>query len=323
MKKEWVKDYFTFTKKERTGLIVLVSLIVIILFIPYLFPYLKKKQPVNKASFDKEVAKLNQLKIDSSQNSSYTKRNYNDDGERADYYQPVKKNYEESRKGELFTFDPNTATTEEWKRLGVRDKTIKTIQNYLSKGGKFRKPEDLYKVYGLREEDVARMVPYISIKSETINEIFKETPSTSFENKKANSFSGQIEINSADSSAFISLPGIGTKLSQRIINFREKLGGFYSVQQVGETFGLPDSTFKKIKSNLTCNQSALKKININTAEINILKTHPYIKYALANVIVQYRTEHGNYASIDDLMKISFMRDSLFKKIAPYLTVDTE
>ncbi|MBI2730930.1 MAG: helix-hairpin-helix domain-containing protein [Sphingobacteriales bacterium] len=326
MKKEWVKDYFTFTKKERTGIIVLVILVLILLFIPYLFPYLKKRPKHNNAEFENEIAKLKQLKIDSSQAHNLVRRTNNDDNDndgQVDYYQPKKRNDEENRRGELFAFDPNTATGAEWKRLGIKDKTIQTIQNYLSKGGRFRKPGDLYKVYGLKEEDVTRMIPYVAIKSETVSETFKETPSIVYENKKAKSFSVQIEINTADTNTLIVLPGIGSKLSQRIINFRDKLGGFYSVEQVGETFALPDSTFQKIKPNLICNTSLLKKININTADLNILKAHPYIRYALANVIIQYRNEHGNYNSVDDLRKISMMTDELFRKISPYLTIENE
>lgn len=322
MKKEWVKDYFTFTKKERIGVLALVSIILILLFVPYLFPYLKKKKMVDKAAFEKEVDKLKQLKIDSSQNNRhFAKRNYEEDEQ--DYYQPVKRKYEGNIKGELFVFDPNTATVDEWKRLGVKERTIQTIQNYLSKGGKFRQPEDLYKVYGLKQEEVARMIPYISIKTDEASSAYIKEPSSNFENKKAKAFIGLIEINSADTSALIALPGIGSKLSQRIISFRDKLGGFNTVEQVGETFALPDSTFQKIKNNLTCNNSSIKKININTADINTLKEHPYIRYALANVIIQYRNEHGNYASVNDLRKISMMTDELFRKISPYLTIEND
>ncbi|MBI1781527.1 MAG: helix-hairpin-helix domain-containing protein [Sphingobacteriales bacterium] len=322
MKKEWIKDYFTFTKKERIGVLALIAIILMLVFIPYLFPYLKKKQATNKTDFEKEVAKLKQLQIDSSQNNrGYTKRDYDDD--ERDYYQPIKRKYEaeENIKGELFVFDPNTATTEEWKRLGVKERTIQTIQNYLSKGGKFRQPEDLYKVYGLKQENVARMIPYVSIQQEETNPSFIKEPSPTFENKKSKSFTGTIEINSADTSALIALPGIGSKLSQRIISFRDKLGGFNSIDQVGETFGLPDSTFQKIKPNLTCNNSTIKKININTTDVDVLKAHPYIRYALANVIIQYRTVHGNYNSLNDLNKISMMNEELFRKISPYLTTE--
>ena len=100
-----------------------------------------------------------------------------------------------------------------------------------------------------------------------------------------------VDINKADTSAFISLPGIGNKLALRIVNFREKLGGFYSIDQIGETYGLPDSSFQKIKPFLKLETSLLKKFNINSATKDEMKLHPYIKWNLANAIVEYRNQH--------------------------------
>ena len=119
----------------------------------------------------------------------------------------------------------------------------------------------------------------------------------------------------------ISLNGIGSKLSQRIIHFREKLGGFYSVEQVGETFGLPDSTFQKIKSQLKIVSLSITKININTADIDLMKTHPYLRYATSNAIILYRTQHGNFSTVADIKKIMTITEDIFNKAAPYLTVE--
>jgi competence ComEA-like helix-hairpin-helix protein len=127
-----------------------------------------------------------------------------------------------------------------------------------------------------------------------------------------------IEMNNADTSALIALPGIGSKLAARIVNFRDKLGGFYSVDQVGETYGLPDSTFQKIKTRLYCDENAIRKININTASKDELKGHPYIKWHLANVIVEYRNQHGVYKSLEDLKKIVLIDEITYKKVIPYL-----
>src|SRR5690606_11783356 len=121
--------------------------------------------------------------------------------------------------------------------------------------------------------------------------------------------------------ALISLPGIGSKLSQRIITFRDKLGGFYKIEQVAETFGLPDSTFQKIKLRLVLNETSINQLNINTATIDEIKIHPYFKYAVANAIVQYRTQHGNYNSVEDIKKIMTIDTELFNKIVPYLKVN--
>ena len=228
-------------------------------------------------------------------------------------------------KRELFYFDPNTISSSDWKRLGLRDKTIKTIENYLSKGGHFYKPEDLQKIYGLHDDEYERLRPYIKIESNTsrTNDDFASTKSKD-EIQPAKTYVPRysiININTADTTAFISLPGIGSKLAARIVTFREKLGGFYSVEQIGETYGLPDSTFQKIKQYLKLDNPLLKKININTATIDELKAHPYIKFSLANPIVAYRNEHGAFSKIEDIKKVMAVTDEIYKKIAPYLTID--
>ena len=104
----------------------------------------------------------------------------------------------------------------------------------------------------------------------------------------------------------------------RIVNFREKLGGFYSIEQVRETYGLPDSTYQKIKLNLKLDNSEVKKININNASVEDLKSHPYIRYNIANAIIAYRKEHGSFSAISDLKKIMIITDEVYQKIAPYL-----
>ena len=229
-----------------------------------------------------------------------------------------------NQKAELFSFDPNIISKKEWMKLGLRSKTINTIQHYLEKGGHFYKPGDLGKIYGLNPAEYARLEPYVQIEKVNIkkdltneftkNEFKKEKPVNDISKFK------QVDINLADTTAFISLPGIGSKLAQRIINFREKLGGFYSIEQVGETFGLQDSVFQKIKQNLILKTAELKKINVNSATMEELRAHPYIKWNLANAISEYRSQHGNYSSLEDLKKISLVTNEVFVKIKNYLAI---
>ncbi len=142
---------------------------------------------------------------------------------------------------------------------------------------------------------------------------------TKKENEPAHFFYTVIEINSADTTGFIYLPGIGSKLAARIINFRDRLGGFYSVEQVGETYGLPDSTYQKIRQYLKIENSAVKKININTATVDELKVHPYIKYTIAKPIVAYRNEHGPFLKAEDIKNVMAVTDEVYHRIAPYIT----
>ena len=240
-------------------------------------------------------------------------------------YDRKKSNYYETSiaKGELFYFDPNTISFADWKRLGVRDKTIQTILNFLSKGGHFYNPEDLQRIYGLRKDQYERLLPFVKIASNTSAANDRLVPpKPNSESHPAKSFAAKysvIEVNVADTSAFVALPGIGSKLALRIITFREKLGGFYSIEQIGETYGLADSTFQKIKQYLKLDNASIKKINVNTATVDELKAHPYIKYGIANPIIAYRNEHGAFSKLEDLKKVMAVTDEIYRKIAPYLT----
>jgi competence protein ComEA len=320
---EFIKDYLAFTRKERIGTLVIVGLMIFVLFLPDILSRSTSNSPTRMDTAWMAAVKKLEIKVSDSSGEYYQK---NDDIDAYAYqYDKTKSSYNEVDvvEGELFYFDPNSISTSEWKRLGLRDKTIKTIENYLSKGGHFYKPEDLQKIYGLRTEEYERLAPYVKIISTTVsNEPIVQSQSKQ-EIQPARSYAARysaIDVNTADTSAFISLPGIGSKLAARIVTFREKLGGFYSVEQIGETYGLPDSTFQKIKEYLKLDNTSVKKININTATIDEMKAHPYIKYSLANPIVAYRNEHGSFSKIEDIKKVMAVTEEIYKKIEAYLTI---
>jgi len=325
MWKQLLREYLSFTKKERTGIFILLALIILCLLAPFLYPYFIHHKTYDHSQFDKEISQLKMRQTDSTTGKKYYSNNF-DENNYNNYYEPSEKNYYTRSKGEVFYFDPNTATASDWKRLGIRDKTVETIQKYLSKGGHFYKSGDIAKIWGLHKDDVDRLLPYVRIENNK-KEYANHEPSNfkninSPDNYREKKFAPQIiDINISDTSAFNSLPGIGSKLAQRIIAFREKLGGFYSVEQVKETYGLPDSTFIKIKTKLILTSPGVKQININIATVDEMKSHPYIRYNLANAFIQYRTQHGNFSSVTDIKKIMIISEEIFNKVSPYLTVN--
>lgn len=314
MFKRFITDYFKFSKKERVGIFTILFLILFFLALPFFFPFISPQKKYDYKAFEKEIAELSIKHEDSSKNI--------DDNNYQSFYQPSEKEYPyKASYAVLYFFDPNTLSIDGWIKLGIKEKTAKTIQNYLSKGGKFYKPEDIGKIWGMHKEDVKRLIPFVKIPPKPNTEFvsFKNAEPVKYTEKPKSSIA-MVEINTADTSAFIALPGIGSKLANRIVSFREKLGGFYSVDQVAETFALPDSTFQKIKQWLTIKGGAIKQININKASVDEMKTHPYLRYNLANAIVQYRVQHGNFTSIDELKKIILITDEVFAKASPYLTI---
>lgn len=315
--KKIVANYFTFTRGNRIAVLAILFITVGVFFLPdALSKASDSKSPVNDTAWIAAMKRIEQRENDNSSNFASNNENNSSNYQ----YDRNSNNYYPKSKGELFYFDPNTISAAGWKKLGLRDKTIGTILNYVSKGGKFRKPEDLSRIYGLFPNEYERIAPYIKIENQGAASYIKENKQN--DNTSPKTYTSRysiVDINTADTTALIALPGIGSKLSARIISFRDKLGGFYSINQVGETFALPDSTFQKIKQFLKLETTSLRKININTATIDELKAHPYIRYQLANPIIAYRNQHGNFASIEDVKKIMVITDDIFNKIAPYLS----
>lgn len=318
--KEILTDYFSFTRKDRIAIIVIMLLILFVLLLPQFITLFERPfTEQNDTTWITTLKKLEQKdSLARNQNAYLSAR---DDEPLAYRYDRAKNRSPRNTIGVLFYFDPNTLPADGWKILGLREKTIGTILKFRSKGGRFKKPEDLQKIYGLFPDEYERLAPFISIVNEQKMPVEADTDAP--EIKLVKTYTPRysvIDINLADTSAFISLPGIGNKLAARILNFREKLGGFHSIDQVGETYGLPDSTFQKIRKYLKLENAAVKKININTATEAELQAHPYIRYGLARPIVAYRKENGPFGKLEDILKVMAVTESTFKKIAPYLTL---
>ncbi len=223
---------------------------------------------------------------------------------------------------EPFPFDPNLASEADLQRLGLPARTVKGILNYRSKGGKFRKPEDFSKIYTLSEAEFSRLAPYITIG--VLATTTAERPVTyaggRFPERKPVA-RGPLDINRAALEDCLLLPGIGEKRARQIVNYRESLGGFLRIEQVGEMYGLPDSVYQSIRPLLILEYSSIRPINMNAASVEDLDRHPYISFKQATLIVNYRSQHGPFASVEDINKIAAFTDRKWlDKIRPYLAV---
>ncbi len=322
---EKLHAYFSFTKKERTGILVLLFLIGFVFILPYFFSFRKTEK--NEQAFEQfknEIAQLKTRPREDSAGQANTRRTKPGQEYNGNYQGPSKQ-YTAPAKATLFYFDPNTINLPQWEALGLRDKTIQTIRNYIAKGGRFRSPRDLQKIYGLHADDYERLSPFVRIAQPLAASDDKKSITPSFANTSVPKpvYSEIIDVNTADTTAFIALPGIGSKLANRIVNFRERLGGFFTVDQVGETYALPDSAFLRIRRLLKITGTPVMKIDVNTADANTLKQHPYIRWNLANAIVQYRRQHGAFKSLDDLQQIAMVTPEIFQKISHYLQISTD
>lgn len=218
-------------------------------------------------------------------------------------------------------FDPNTVSGEELLQMGLSEKTVSNLLRYREKGGRFRQADDLRKLYSLKPKEADQLIPYVDIipadrKATEPTFVVADAPVA---DKKPAFRNRIVDINRSDTADWIALPGIGSKLANRIVNFRDKLGGFYAVEQVAECYGLPDSTYQKIRPLLTLGDAAmLKKINLNTVSTEELAQHPYVRFAMAKAIVAYRTQHGAFEATEQLKRIMIVDDAFYNKLFPYL-----
>jgi competence protein ComEA len=225
----------------------------------------------------------------------------------------------DSKDFEMVNFNPNTATDEDWKDMGLSDKQIAIIDNFESKGGKIRNKEDFKKIYGISDDDYIRISPYILIPAKARTIFVKSDSAIKHYGIKDNTII--IELNDADTISLTQIIGIGPSFAKRICNYRDKLGGFINKEQLKEVYGLNDSIYLKIEYNVSVNPELVKKININMAGYEELKAHPYIKSKCAAWILNYRKMHGNYKDIAEIKNLALVDDELYRKLAPYIRVN--
>ncbi|MDO4217967.1 MAG: helix-hairpin-helix domain-containing protein [Bacteroidales bacterium] len=127
------------------------------------------------------------------------------------------------------------------------------------------------------------------------------------------------DLNKADTLDLEQLYGIGPTLARRIVRYRERLGGFYSIEQLKEVYGLDVQLVERLSSQLTLSDTPLRTLNPNTATLNELKQHPYLDYYQAKAIVTFRQQGGKFHSSSDLLKIGLLDEATIRKIEPYLS----
>jgi competence ComEA-like helix-hairpin-helix protein len=281
-----LRQYFNFSQKELNGVLVLLIVLVFVWLIPVLLNQTPDAFDVEKAK--KEIAEF--------------ERNLAPD--KVYSYREVK-----LKKGRAtYThFDPNGLPAERWKQLGLSEKQIAVIKRFEAKGGHFYKKEDVQKIYVISPETYAKLEPYIQIAPTQFEQ--KNTPI------KASKV--RIELNTADSLALDQVSGIGPAFASRILKYRERLGGFYSLEQLKEVYGVDSAHFAQWVPQLALNTAVVRKIDINTASFEELKRHPYLSYKQINALIQYRKQHGAYANLSDLKNIPLFTDEILRKLAPY------
>ena len=306
-----IRDYFGITRRESRGFVALLFLLLALWFGPLLYERFFPALPAPITAADNRAADSLLAALESVQPQQPNYGNRNNRNEENNPERPLALTY----------FDPNTANSEQLQEVGIPRFLAERIVKYRSKGGQFRKKEDLQRIYDFPADLYDRLEAYIAIPQATtaFNEAKTGDKLAFAENKPVyvKPVLQPFDINTADTTQLIKLKGIGSKLAARILKFRDGLGGFANTNQYGEVFGLDSLALSELNRYASLG-STPKKIRINLASMEELDRHPYVSPLQAKLILSYRQQHGAYSNAQELLKIKILDQKFLDKIAPYL-----
>jgi DNA uptake protein ComE-like DNA-binding protein len=212
----------------------------------------------------------------------------------------------EKQNDSLFFFNPNTLNDKGWFALGFPERRLKTLRNFQKSGGVFKVKKDLKNCFAISNEFYNRVEAYVSIPEMKRVEKLVVKPAKQL-----------VELNQADSLELVSVKGIGPFYAKQILKYRKELGGFVNYKQFAEIWGLENLEIQKLKQQTSIDTLHIRKVNVNTIELEQLKLHPYLNYKQAKMIVNYRKQHGDFKQLKDIRKIKPISPELFRKIVPY------
>ena len=292
------RAFFTFSRKERVAIFLLLIISSLIWIMPIFFSN-KKINPAWIAITPIELDIRKKVLIHRSDSSKQ-------------YLHKSSRKTAAGAEVALFKFDPNLVPKNDLIALGLTERVAASIVNYRAKGGIFKKTGDLRKIYGLSTEDANRIIPYAIVGSVSNS---TDLPSPQFIKPTS---SIHLDVNHADSSIFETLPGIGARLASRIVRYRERLGGFYTIDQLKEVYGINDTLYRSINSMLYLDVSAINKIKVNDIGYDELSRHPYIGFSKAKLVMAFRKSHGRINNKDGLAKMLLLDSAGLERLLPYV-----
>ena len=296
------KDFFYYTKSERRAILLLLAIALLLLGIWAVMEYLRPVEvPVTLSESEEIDSFLANLEEQEKIRKSHTPKN-----EISVVLQP---------------FDPNTADSVLLRQLGLPVYIVRNILKYRAKGGVFRSPESFSRIYGLKEEVYQKLKPYITIAplvsvSHVRTDTFRQLKDTipyipKYEEGTI------VDLNKADTSILKRIPGIGSTLARMIVVYRQRLGGFYDVSQLQEV----PHVGVELNKWFVVTPAGLHKIQVNSASLDKLRSHPYMDFYKAKAIMEYRRKRGKIKGLSQLSMFEEFTEKDLKRLSPYLTFE--
>ena len=287
---ESLRKWFSFSKGERVAIVTILAAILILVLACLLRPSRKSLNDASLHNLDSLLA-LRQAAIETQQQQQSEK-------------------VQEVAELHPFPFNPNNLSEEEWLQIGLTDRQVRNIMNYTAKGGKFYSKKDLGKLYTISEEEFAQLEPFIVLPEASRSTGSKATSKKQEEKAGEESKSAEkkvipiVDLNMVDSTTLVELPQIGPYTASRIVEFREKLGGFVNKEQLRDVKGMDEARFAAIQPYINLGAVEIRKVDVNRADFKTLVHHPYLSYEQVKRIFNQREKRGmikNWEQLEALL----------------------
>lgn len=235
---------------------------------------------------------------------------------------------EKEERGEvvLQTFDPNTVDSLTLIHFGLKPWKVKNFLHYRAAGKVFRSAEDLGDTYGWTAEDVEMLASYVRVGKQYEKKEKKREEREQWEKKEeklehtSNKFQSltKVDVNTADTAMLRRIPGVGAKISDAIVRYRKRLGGFHSVEQLLDIKIVSPELLDWMEVSSSPN---LQKLNLNKASFQALNNHPYISYEQTKALLQYIRLYGNVKDEETLLATGIFTKEEVEKLKPYIAYE--
>lgn len=315
MKTNPFKDYFYFIKSDRRAIVALGC--VAVFAIGVLMVVDRRPSPQPSPVMGRERLRVGE------QSSGMTMR---DVGNGPDGL-PIMGEMSAGQRGSFVTFDPNTVDSLTLIGFGLKAWKVRNFLHYRAAGKVFRSAEEMGKTYGWTEEDVERVRGYVRVGKEYEKKDVKkwETKEKMEEREDRQTYTSnkfrtltKVDVNTADTALLKRIPGVGEKISDAIVKYRKKLGGFYSVEQLMEIRIVSPELLEWFEVPSSPN---LQSINLNKASFQALNRHPYISYEQAKALLQYIRLYGKVKDEKALLETGIFTKEEVERLKPYLTYE--
>lgn len=221
---------------------------------------------------------------------------------------------------QMQVFDPNTVDSMTLLHLGFKPWQAKNMLKYRAKGGKYRKKEDLKKLYGMTDSMYLALTPYIYIKDSIVVDSARidSIHMDSLPKWKSTKKDTILNLRTVDTTELKLIRGIGSYRAKMIVRYREQLGGYARVEQIMEARGMDKVIADSILPHFYIDSVVVNKIPINHIRPEVLQRHPYLNFEQAKAIYEYRRKHIRIKSAEELKKIKGLSPTDIEKILIYL-----